>query len=388
MKPAIVLSSHTMGLSVIRALGIMGVPVVVVYYEKEDMGYVSKYVKEKIYSPHPEKYENEFVALLLELSKKLGRCLLVPTDDATLLVVSKHKRMLEDYYIVACTEWAITEKFIDKKRTYDIAKDIGIPHPKTMVPKSNEEVERFGKEVEYPCLIKPCLSHRYFEIFRKKMVKVNNFEQLLFAYRQAANAGFEVMLQEFIPGDDTQGVNYNSYFWVGKPIIEFTAEKVRLSPPHFGVPRVVISKDIQELMEPGRKILQAMDFYGFSCTEFKRDIRNGIYKLMEVNGRHNRSGLLALKCGINFPWIEYEHLINGKYSAKNNYRMGVYWIDEFRDIFHSAKYFGKEGCSFGGYFTPYLRQHIFAVFDLKDPKPFFKRVMDLLKKALWQFIQR
>ncbi len=48
LKPAIVLASHTMGLAVIRALGIMGVPIVVVVYdEKEDMGYVSKYVKRK-----------------------------------------------------------------------------------------------------------------------------------------------------------------------------------------------------------------------------------------------------------------------------------------------------------------------------------------------------
>ncbi len=31
---------------------------------------------------------------------------------------------------------------------------------------------------------------------------------------------------------------------------------------------------------------------------------------MEMNGRHNRSGLLAVKCGINFPWIEYQGLIN------------------------------------------------------------------------------
>ena len=57
--PAIVLGSHVMGLAVTRALGTMGVPVVVlVYDEREEMGYVSKYVKERIPAPHPEKAED------------------------------------------------------------------------------------------------------------------------------------------------------------------------------------------------------------------------------------------------------------------------------------------------------------------------------------------
>ena len=43
-----------MGLAVIRSLGIKGVPIIVVYYQKEDMGYVSKYVKEANFAPHPE----------------------------------------------------------------------------------------------------------------------------------------------------------------------------------------------------------------------------------------------------------------------------------------------------------------------------------------------
>jgi len=387
MKPAIVLSSHTIGLAVIRALGVMGVPVIVVYYEKEDMGYVSKYVKKKIYAPHPERFEDQFIDLLLELSKEVGGGLLIPADDATLMVVSKYKSLLGNHYIVACTEWSITEQFIDKKRTYALAESLGIAHPRTLMPNSDEEVERFGKNVEYPCLIKPCLSHRYFEVFKRKMVKVENINQMLSAYREAMNAGFEVMLQEFIPGDDTHGVNYNSYFCGGKPLIEFTAEKVRLSPPEFGVPRVVISKKIEEVIEPGRKILEAMGFYGYSCTEFKRDVRDGIYKLMEVNGRHNRSGLLAVRCGINFPWVEYSHLVKGEYSAINGYRSGIYWIDEFRDTLHNVKYFRKEGYSLNQYLKPYLKNHIFAVFDSKDPKPFIKRMIDLSKKA-FQYILR
>lgn len=400
MIPAIVLSSHTIGLGVIRALGIMGVPIIAVYYEKQDMGYVSKYVKEKIYAPHPGKYEDQFINLLMECTARFSGSLLIPADDTTLTAVARHKSLLERHYKVACTEWKIAEQFIDKKYTYALADSIGVPAPWTIVLESLEDVERHGRSIEYPCMVKPCQSHHYFQVFRKKMVLVKNFNQMLSAYKQATDAGVEVMLQEFIPGDDTHGVNYNSYFQNGEPLVEFTAEKVRLSPPEFGVPRVAISKDIPEIIESGRNILVALDFYGYSCTEFKKDARDGVYKLMEVNGRHNRSVLLAVHCGINFPWIEYEHLVLGRQPSINNFQrgncpsekecptkhsIGVYWIDEFKDVIHSTRYFIKERYSLIQYILPYIKSHIFATFDLKDPVPFIKRCIDLIKMAFSTF---
>jgi D-aspartate ligase len=216
---------------------------------------------------------------------------------------------------------------------------------------------------------------------RTKLTEVRNFRELRSAYAEASRFGFEVLAQEFIPCPDKEGVNYNSYFWDGEPLVEFTAAKVRLSPPIFGLQRVVVSRRIDEVLESGRKILRAMGFYGFSCTEFKRDSRDGVYKLMEVNGRHNRSCLLAVSCGINFPWIEYMHLMHGRKPCPMPYEEGVYWIDEFRDLMHSIQYFGREGCSIGGYLKPYFRKHVFAVYDACDRGPFFKRCADMGKTA-------
>jgi D-aspartate ligase len=382
MKPAIVLSSGVIGLGTIRALGTMGVPVIVVYYDKQDMGHVSRYVKEKIFAPPPEEFEGQFVDLLIESASRFGGSLLVPASDATLVTASRHKSLLERYYTVACTEWEITEQFIDKKHTYALAEAIGVPAPKTMVPRSAEDVERYGQTIQYPCLVKPCQSHRYYALFKEKLVRVENLAQMLSAYQRAACAGLEVMLQELIPGDDTNGVNYNSYFWNGQPLVEFTAEKVRNAPPEFGSPCVAMSKDIPEVSEPGRKILQAMGFYGYSCTEFKKDARDGVYKLMEVNGRHNLSSLLAVHCGINFPWMHYKHLTQGDLPSANGYRSGIYWIDFTRDVGSSIKYHSKKRFSLAQYSRPYLRRHVFAVFDWKDPRPAVKRYIDLVTRAI------
>lgn len=378
MIPAIVLSSHTAGLGVIRALGSKGVPIINVYYEKSDMGYVSKYVQKKIFAPHPEKNEKQFVELLIDLARKEGRGVLIPADDATLSVVSQNKKLLAKHHLVACADWSITGKLIDKKYTYELAEQIGIPAPKTCVPKSIEDLERYDASIHYPCLVKPCESHRYYEVFKRKMVKVENFDQLLSAYSESIDKGIEVMLQEYIPGDDRQGVNYNSYFSKGEPLVEFTAEKVRMSPPEFGVPSAVVSKEVPELREYGRRVLRAMGFSGYSCTEFKKDPRDGVYKLMEVNGRHNRSALLAVKCGINFPWIEYQYLVEGKIPVAAGYMQNVYWIDEFRDSFRFLGEMGKGRFPLSSQVRPYVNRNVFAVFDRRDPSPFLKHCSDLM----------
>ena len=109
------------------------------------------------------------------------------------------------------------------------------------------------------------------------------------------------MLCEFIPGDDTCGVNYNSYCDDGRPGNEFTAQKLRLKPRLIGFPTAIVGRWLPEVAAAGRRVMAALSYSGFSGTEFKRDPRDGIYKLMEVNARPNFSGWLAVNSGGTSP---------------------------------------------------------------------------------------
>jgi D-aspartate ligase len=387
MKPAIVLSAHTTGTGIIRALGEQSVPVMAVYYEDTDMGYVSKYVQSKISAPHPEHEEKEFIELLLDYASQFGNGVLMPADDATLVAVSKNKELLSRHYIVACNEWDVTRSLIQKDFTYKIAQSYGIPVPQTIVPKNLIDVEKYAETANFPCLLKPCESHKYFEIFRRKVYRARNADELIMAYNQASEAGLEVLLQEYIPGDDTQGVNYNSYYWDGKPLAEYTARKVRLYPPEFGVPRVLVSRSVPEVIGPGRKILAALNYHGYACTEFKKDSRDGIYKFMEVNGRHNRSLLLAVKCGVNFPLLEYNHLVYGYLPGANGVKKDVYWIDFTKDLIGNVRYRKRENLSLAQYMTPYFKPHLCAIFSLRDPMPFITRCIDILMMGIKKYLK-
>ena len=374
MRPAIVLSGHTMGLGVARALGVMGVPVVLVHYDDRDMAHVSRHVKVAIRAPHPEYACEEFIALLLDAAKRFAGGVLMPASDESLVVIAKYKGILEKQYIAACPDWETVRRCIDKKLTYALAEAHGVPSPKTILPQSRAEVEDYAATAEFPCLVKPSQSHLFYDRFKQKMFRVDTVGQMLDIWQQAADAGLEVLLQEIIPGDDAQVVNYNAYAWGGRSLLEFTAAHVRNAPPWFGSPRVVVSQDIPEVLEPGRKILQALEYEGYACTEFKKDARNGIYKLMEVNARHNLSTLLAVHCGINFPWLQYRHLTSGELPAAADYRKGIYWVDITRDIGYSGLYLTRERYPLSDYLRPYVRPHIFAILDWRDIRPFLRRV--------------
>jgi D-aspartate ligase len=379
---AIVISGHTMGLGVVRSLGVKGIPIVLFHHDERDMAHKSRYVTRSIRTVSPEHDEQGFIEELLTYGAREGGGILMPTSDESVVALAHHQENLAEYFTVACPDWSVVKRFVEKKHTYALASELGIPVPRTFCPTSREEAREFARQLDMPCLVKPSQSHLFYTHFKSKMFPVDSVDKLMEVYNNAAKAGLEVMLQEFIPGDDCQGVNYNSYFWEGRCIVEFTARKVRNAPPTYGSPRVAISEQVPEIIEPGRKILEAVGYSGFACTEFKKDTRDGIYKLMEVNVRHNLSSMLAVSCGINFPWIEYQHRVHGVLPTQADFEVNKYWIDITRDLGYSVKFFRQERFSFRDYVRPYIGRHVFAILDWKDPKPFLRRCTRLLEQGI------
>lgn len=377
IPPVIIVGAHTMGLAVIRAFSHLEIDRIVVSYDQEDMGRESRYVTQLYDSPNPDTERDSFIEKLIGLSRKYPNSMLIPASDASLKAISIHKEDLQPFFTVACPEWAITQRFIDKKQTYAIAEQAGIAVPRTILPHSIDELEQFARSMEYPYLIKPSQSHLYFNLFRRKMVLVKNLDETIAAYREAANAGLEVVIQEFITGPDSNGVNYNCYFIDDRPLVEFTAKKIRNAPTQFGSPCAVVSAEVKEVLESGRKILSALGYYGYACTEFKLDPRDGVYKLMEVNGRHNLSGLLATNCGLNFPLIQYRHLMFGELPEAGTYIQGLHWIDFSRDMGYYLPDVFKGKYSIRDFLKPYLSRHIYAIYDPHDLRPFIKRTKNL-----------
>lgn len=382
MIPAIILSAQTPALGVVKALGRQGVPLVVVHYDPADMAHHSRYVTKTLIAPDPQLDEAGFVARVMELASEWKGAVLMPTSDATLLVAARHKEVLSRHFLVACPDYATACQVVDKQKTYKLAITAGVPAPRTLIPQSREDVQRMGTEVLFPCLIKPEQSHLFYTRFGVKMFVAEDLTQLIDDYSRAFAAGLKVVIQEYIPGGDGTVVNYNCYAVAGKVLTEFTADHIRNAPPWFGSPRVVRSRQIDALLAPGKQLMQALNYTGYACTEFKLDRRDGQYKLLDINGRHNLSTLLAVSCGINFPWLEYRRHAYGDIPGRQMFQSGTYWIDVIRDIPYSLKYYGEEKYALRDYLRPYLHPHIWAICDWRDPLPFLHRISHFVGATL------
>jgi predicted ATP-grasp superfamily ATP-dependent carboligase len=258
---------------------------------------------------------------------------------------------------------------------------VGVPAPATAAPRSLADAKDAAARFGFPLLLKPSQSHLFFQRFHRKMMVIHGMRELAERLEETRAAGLEMLVQGIVPGADTEVVNYNAYFSEGRALVEFTARHIRKAPPHFGSPRVVRSERIDEVFEPGRAILRAVGLEGFACCEFKRDARDDRYKIVDVNGRHNLSGLLAVRCGVNFPLLQYRHLLYGELPRPVRFREGVYWTDFVRDAGYGLRWLLHERLAPWTFLEPYARPGCDAIFDRSDMGPFLSRCGNLLCSA-------
>ncbi len=390
--PAYVLSTHTVGLGVIRSLGEHDIPIVSVCYDEMDMGHFSKYVTKSYFTGDPRTEELDFINGLKAIARENGEGILFPCDDATVLAVSNFREELSDFFILDSREWSVKERLLNKREMYKLAESNGIPIPRTITLDSIENVEKV-RELKFPLIIKPVFSHKYVDALDRKLTMVFTSDELKAEIDRAERLGLEVMVQEYIPGDDAEGINYNVLFIDGAPLKCMTSRKMRMMPREFGVPAVVRKcKDVSEVRDSVDSLLKNVNYEGYVCAEFKNDKRTGTYKLMEINPRFNRSIYLSTRCGINFPALYYFSFFNRKKMVSmaresKQIKGDTYWVDEFKDLHYILKYKGI-GFVSKSFLTPYFQSRVFSVFSIGDIVPFIMRVFKLIRSGIKKFASR
>lgn len=378
MDPVLVLSCSMSGLSVIRALGMKGIPVVALADDDiSAIGMASKYVREKVRVPHPGKQEGELIDFLLQNAHRWPGALILDTTDAGAMALARHKHELSRHYKIVTAEWDILRKFIEKKETAILAEKTGVPHPKTLWPKSLDDLGPDSLSMNYPCIIKPVRSHEFYAAFKRKNFEVHSYDELIERFQFCQKHDHEVVIQEIIPGSDSE--IYKCFFYIdsrGRTSGKFFYNKVRADPPRYGVNRVAISvprnPEVEQLAE---RLLQGANYRGICTVEFKKDPRDGKLKLIEVNARMPRINWLPTFCGVNFPWLVYMDLVQGQPVTSGDYTAGAYWIELIPDLFNSLFAHKLEKYTLGEYLRPYLFKHkTFPDFMLDDLEPSIVRL--------------
>lgn len=371
--PAFVLGGSAVGaLGVIRNLAKMGIPTVALDSDRNQIFLYSRYCQ-KIICPNPKKNEKAYIDFLLTIGEELNiKGVLIPTGDIETLVTLKHRKSLEKYYKFISAELDVAEKLLDKRIFYETLKSLEIPHAKTYFPKDISTVQNISERITYPCIVKPSFSAHFTYDFHTKLFLAKSKDELIMAYNRAIKENHDVIIQEIIPGEESYKYGFNAYYTHNfDPIGSFAYRRIRGRPHMFGVNCAIQNVRQPELEDIITPLIKNIKYYGIVDAEFKKDPRDGLFKLIEINPRAWMQISLPTRCGINIAYIAYMNAINENIDKVTQTKEGVKWFNMFEDIESSARSILKRELSLHEWINSYKGEKEFAVFKWDDPLPFF-----------------
>lgn len=347
--PAFVLRLGPAGLTLVRALGRHGVPVVVLHSDARDPAARSRYARTRLL-PSLEEHEASWVDALLEEGRRLDSAggVIFPIGDQGWLFLARHRDTLGRYFRFALPEGRNLVDWPSKSFQYRVAVSAGLPVPRTLFPEHEEDVAQAVATIGLPCVLKPIHSHAWSAAFGwEKLVLVTTPDEALTRWRDAAQRGLTVLVQEHIAGGDDQLSAVHAYLdRDGRPLAAGVVRKIRQYPPHFGAGCFSASGADREadgsIREMGLTMLQAMRFHGIGAVEFKRNARTGELKLIEANVRIGTMTAALIDDGLNFPYIAYRDLLGYPLPVPGSPRGGRKVVLLGRDA-RSFRYYQARG---------------------------------------------
>jgi D-aspartate ligase len=309
-------SSTPNGLQFVRSLGQAGVPVLALGDGNRTMGMRSRYAY-PMHCPDGIKEADAFINFLLDIGKQLSRkAVLFLMNDPHLIVVAHHREVLDQYYEIPIPAWEALEQCLDKARMYEIADLAGIPIPRTYAPASRAEIQEISRAIPYPCILKPVSQYEFSDgrlrksafhrVYGAKALRANSADELVELFGKTMADGFRIVVQEEIPGPEDVLYTVGLYADKASRVMStFTGRKLHQLPPDFGLCTYGESLSQQGIVELASRLVKAVGFHGIAQVEFKLDLRDDQFKLMEINPRGWQWSYLATACGINLPYMAY-----------------------------------------------------------------------------------
>lgn len=367
--PAVVLEvSYACGLGVLRDLGRHGVPLLGLDAAPDALGFSSRYAAGMV-CPDPRADEEALVAFLEALGRRLPQPAVVfPTHDEFIWPLSRHAARLERWYRIPFSRWDVMQRLHDKGAQLEAAWRAGVDTPRTAFIEGRGDLEPALAAVPLPAVLKPVDSLAFKERFHTHLIDIPGPERLEEVWPEVDDLG-TLMLQERIPGDDDELHTVGSYLDAGsRPLAVFTGHKIRQHPAGAGSCRLAISRWDPELAELGLRLLRELGYHGVSQVEFKRDPRDGRFRLMEINARHWMWHSLATACGVNISLAAYMDAIGRPFLAPRQID-GPKWVVSTKDVPLSARELLRREQSLRGWLGSLRGVRVDGVLALKDPLP-------------------
>jgi predicted ATP-grasp superfamily ATP-dependent carboligase len=293
-------------LSAVRSLGQKGITVTAGSSVPYSQSFFSRYCRRRVLYPDPV-HEDAFVSFMLDYVKKNRVDVLLPIGYLPTVAISKHKEEFERYTKVPVADYPALQIAADKLKSVRLAQQVGIPTPKTLEDGDTADA--------FPLVVKGVRNS-------KDVRYVNSPDEFDQKRRR------DTIAQEYIPG---RGFGLFALFNRGQPRAVFMHSRIREFPINGGPSTSAESIYDLHLKELGLLLLKSLRWHGVAMVEFKRDDRDGEYKLMEINPKFWGSLDLAIASGVDFPYLTVRMALDGDIPPVHVYRKGVRYQWPFPD---------------------------------------------------------
>ncbi|MDQ2775342.1 MAG: carboxylate--amine ligase [Acidobacteriota bacterium] len=340
--PVLVLNAiHHGALGLSRSLGRLGVKVYNQAPFRSVPVFYSKYSRGNFVWNHDTAGADRTVQFLLSIGQRLSStALLIPTCDVTATLVADHDETLRQYFIFPKQPPALVHALCSKKGMYHLAKAHGIATPETIFPESRAEVLRFLESTHFPIVLKTVKNTMGTTTPRAVKIIVTDEQKLLALYDQLEDSTHpNLMLQEYIPGNDDKNCMFNGYFDENSTcLVAFTGKKLRQFPAYAGVTSLGMCVRDATVEDMTKKFMRAIGYRGVIDMGYRFDERDQKYKIYDVNPRIGATFRLFVDDkGMDVARALYLDM-TGQPVQPGHMREGRKWIVEDSDLVSSFRY--------------------------------------------------
>lgn len=257
----------------------------------------------------PRLEEDEvFVRTLLDFAKTQAKKTLVLApcgDNYTKMLVRNQDALREAYQFNIMTP-ELFEVLSTKDRFYSTCERYGLEFPKTCEVTKDTAAD-FEPPFAYPVVVKPSNSVAYWNCSypgKKKVFVVRDADEMRTILTGVYSSSYDdtMIVQDFVPGDDTRMRVMNCYSNRNGRVAMMTLGDVVLeehTPEGIGSYGAIMTGYDPEINERIKGFLEEIGYIGFSNFDLKFDVRDGSYKLFEINPRQGRSSYFTTASGKN-----------------------------------------------------------------------------------------
>ncbi|MGH8274179.1 MAG: hypothetical protein ACRES9_08005 [Gammaproteobacteria bacterium] len=248
-----------------------------------------------------------------------------------------------------------------------------IPHPRTLPLRSQADIAELPFDEFDRVFLKPVNSQKFSQIVGRKALWANSRDEAARLWKQLQAYGLDVMAQEYVPGSPTEHYFLDGFRdRHGTVTGLFARRRLRIHPRDFGNSSYCKSiplADIAPAEAHLRELLAKLDYRGIFSAEFKRDARDGQFRILEVNIRAWWYIEFAARCGVNVCQMAYDDARGEPVTAApRHYPVGAGCINFPGDIKTVLRSRRRERGPWSRIAGQWLRAH-FLTFRLDDPLP-------------------